>query len=237
MNIGIFTDEEMAREMNVSTSTLKNKRKDTEKVHLKNYAWSRDKKGKLYYVYNLLDSDLIAYLDTFEAIICNLNYLEINLGNKEKALKILMAINEAESSRVSILTEKTGYYTKEVTRYVNKFKEMEILTSGTEIVEYEYYIVASKAPWKLISKEEAQAYKDQWSRETKKAFRVANLGPESTDKSKTDICINIAQNAVYETFGGYLKKVQKKELTQEAKDMLEPFFKYIQLKSQLVKQF
>jgi hypothetical protein len=105
---------------------------------------------------------------------------------------------------------------------------MEILTCGTRAIEFEYYIIAPGTQWKLISKEEAEMYKQSWGRETKHAFKKANLDPGSADKVRANICVDHAQTVVYGAFGGYLKKIEKKELTEEAANILAPFFKYTQ---------
>ncbi|WP_282156381.1 hypothetical protein [Cytobacillus gottheilii] len=103
LELGNYTDEDLASAINISINTLKNKRKVTEQRNLKDYNWSRNKKNKVYTIHSYKDLERNSLTDTFEALVADYSKAEIPLGNSYKALVIFLIIYKIDDNFIEML--------------------------------------------------------------------------------------------------------------------------------------
>src|SRR4051812_8825861 len=137
LEIKNYTDDELIEELGISPSTLKSKRKVTEQRLLKDYEWSRDKKSKLYTIHSYKEQTIERVLcTTFETMIADFSAKNIAMNNTEKALRILVALYFTEENLPSKLSNIFDETPKEISRYIKKFRSLDILVSN----EYDHYL-------------------------------------------------------------------------------------------------
>ncbi|OOR19248.1 hypothetical protein [Bacillus cereus] len=223
LELKTYTDDELIEALGISPSTLKSKRKVTEERRLKDYEWSRDKKAKLYTIHSYKEQTVENVLcSTFETMINGFSPKDVSLKNTEKALKILVALYFTKENLPSRLSETTEETTKEISRYVKKFQLLDILVSD----QYDYYSVDEKTfRWTLLRDEERRNITSFWGKEFYKWIDKLNVSAVDPDEDKLKLC---KQKASYETVKvhGFIRKVSKKDLTDEAKEYFGPFLRY-----------
>ncbi|KZZ86234.1 hypothetical protein [Bacillus sp. SJS] len=217
-----YTEEELIEALGISPSTLKSKRKVTEQRLLKDYEWSRDKKSKTYTILSYKEQTVEKILcETFESMIADFSSKNILMNNTEKALRILVTLyftTENLPSRLSIITNET---TKEISRYVKKLRDLDILVSD----EYDHYLVDEKTlVWKKIDDEEISRIKSFWYNEFIKWIDKMNVSAIDPDMDKLKLCKQKASFETSKTYG-FLRKVTKKDLTDEAREYFGPFLR------------
>ncbi|PER08885.1 hypothetical protein [Bacillus cereus] len=223
LELKTYTDDELIEALGISPSTLKCKRKVTEQRLLKDYEWSRDKKSKLYTIHSYKEQTIERVLcNTFETMIAEFSSQNIALQNTEKALRILVALYFTKENRPAKLSEITKETTLEISRYIKKFQSLDILVS----CDYDYYLVDKKAMvWKLIDEDERENVKRFWTKEFFNWIDKLNVKAIDSDMEKVKRC---KQKASFETVNafGFLRKVIKKDMTNEAKEYFGPFLRY-----------
>ncbi|MDG0062104.1 hypothetical protein [Priestia sp. P5] len=218
-----YTDEELSHALNIGVSTLKSKRKITEQRHLKNYEWSRDKKKKVYTI-NSYKSEAIknSLEDTFESMLSHFCHEKIPLRNKMKALKIMIVLYKIEINMPSELALCIGEDKQEIHRYINKFKEMDLLVD----YGYDHYLVNREDwSWESISQKQSEYVEDYWSRAFFRQIDLRKVSVIEPDMKQVEICKAIA-SANTESEYGILRKVTHKRLNNEAKAYFGPFLEH-----------
>ncbi|MED3861217.1 hypothetical protein [Priestia megaterium] len=218
-----YTDEELSCLLNISVSTLKSKRKITEQRLLEDYEWSRDKKKKVYTIHAYKNEIIRNSLeDTFEAMLSNFCHEEIILKNKMKALKILITLYKTEINMPSELAQCIGEKTREIHRYINKFKEMDLLVN----YEYDYYLVnRGDWSWESISQKQSEYVKSYWNRAFFRQIDLRKVSAIDPDMKQVEICKTIASANTEDEYG-ILRKVTHKDLNKDAKEYFGPFLDY-----------
>lgn len=218
-----YTDEDLAQAINVSLSTLKNKRKITEQRHLKDYEWSRNKKEKLYTIHSYKHNvERDSLNDTFESLIADFCKNKVPLENLEKALKIFIILYKTDENFPATLALYADESPKEINRYTNKFKKLGLLVEG----QYDYFLINDVDwKWEKVTKEEYENVKSYWKRIFFRQTEIRNLSPSSRDKEKIQACRDIASSMTVEEFG-FTRKVTHKTLTDQAEKYFKPFLEY-----------
>jgi hypothetical protein len=223
LELGNYSDSELAIAINVSLSTLKSKRKVTELRNLKDYEWYRDKKKKMYTIHSYKELVRNSLEDTFEALLADFSQGEVPLKNKLKALIILITIYKIDDNFADTLAlyaeSAFGQINKrEIFRYVQKFKELGLLVEK----KYDFYIVDEE--WTQISELEAESANKYWWRIFIKQVELRNIPPHAP-KEKFKMCREIAKAATEEEFG-IIRRVEHKELTDSAQEYFKSFLEY-----------
>lgn len=218
-----YTDDELIDHFKIAPSTLKSKRKVTEGRLLKNYEWSRDKKKKLYTIHAYKVQSLEdSLLSTFDSLIHGFTSNQVPLKNLEKALRILVTLYYTDENFPSVLALIVDETPLEVSRYVKKFQLLDILVKE----KYDYYLIDEEdLSWEKIDKIQYERILSFWSEEFFKGidkFKVSALEP---DEVKLKLCKEIASYKTVEEYG-FLRKVTKKDLTEEAKEYFGPFLRF-----------
>lgn len=223
LELKTYTDDELIEALEISPSTLKSKRKVTEQRLLKDYEWSRDKKSKIYTIHSYKEQTIEEVLcTTFETMIADFSSKNVAMNNTEKALRILVALYFTKENLPSKLSNISNESSKEISRYVKKFQSLDILVSN----EYAYYLVDEKTlVWQKIDDEERRRIRSFWYREFITWIDKLNVSAIEPDMDKVKICKQKASLETTKTYG-FLRKVSKKNLTNEAKEYFGPFLRF-----------